>query len=55
MSERSALRADACEKPRLMEITGRGFLKKEVPSWAAALRDTNTGSCHENMTGKPHQ
>ena len=24
------------EKPRLMEITGRGFLKKEVPSWAAA-------------------
>jgi hypothetical protein len=42
------------EKPRLMEITGRGLLKKEVPSWAAALRDTNTASRYENMTGKPH-
>jgi hypothetical protein len=34
------------EKPHLMEITGRGFLKKEVPSWAAALRHTNTASCY---------
>jgi len=36
-----------------MEITGRGFLKKQVPSWDAALRNTNTAPRYENMTGKP--
>ena len=42
------------EKPRLVEITGRGFLKKGGAELAAALRDTNTASCYENMTGKLH-
>ena len=45
----------ADEKPRLMEITGRGFHKKKVPSWAAALRDNNTTSSQVDVTGAPHR
>jgi hypothetical protein len=52
-SDRGPVRGPQNEKPRLMEITGRGFLKKQVPSWDAALRNTNTAPRYENMTGKP--
>ena len=49
------IRPLADEKPRLMEITGRGFHKKKVPSWAAALRDNNTTSSQVDVTGAPHR
>jgi hypothetical protein len=52
-SDRGPVRGPQNEQPRLMEITGRGFLKKQVPSWDAALRNTNTAPRYENMTGKP--